>query len=76
MATPKMKHYATDYIKTVFNDADFAEWLKLNEKGERLGAIIRNPAARSQHSDASRGIQKIGIKRGRLLKKYNLSVSE
>ena len=69
---PKIKKYSDEYLKRVMNPADFVQWLKLKEKGERLGAMVQNPNAKGMHSDATRGMKKLSIQKCRLLKKYGL----
>ena len=68
-----MKTYTNEKLKSVMSPEDFAQWMKYQEKGERLGEIIQNPkASRNYKADASHGIQKLGNAKRRLLKKYNL----
>lgn len=68
----EVKEDRTEYYKSVMSAADFELWTKYQEKGKRLGDIINNPNARGMHNDATRGIQKLGKQKMKLLQKYNL----
>lgn len=68
----EVKEDRTEYYKSVMSAADFELWTKYQEKGKRLGDIINNPNARGMHNDATRGIQKLGKQKIKLLQKYNL----
>ena len=69
----EVKEDRTEYYKSVMSAADFELWMKFQEKGKRLGEIINNPKMRGGfQKDATRGMQKLGNEKRRLLKKYNL----
>ena len=59
-------------LKEIMSEADYLQWLKYEEKGERLGEIINNPKAGRYAKDASNGMRKLFNQKRRLLKKYGL----
>ena len=60
-------------LKEIMNEADYLQWLKYEEKGERLGAIISNPKCKGRYAaDATSGMRKLFLAKRRLLKKYGL----
>lgn len=57
----------------IMSEADYMEWLKLEEKGARLGEIVNNPKCKGRYAaDATAGMRKIFLRKRKLLKKYNL----
>lgn len=60
-------------LKEIMNEADYLQWLKYEEKGERLGEIVNNPKCKGKYAaDASAGMKKLFNQKRRLLKKYGL----
>ena len=60
-------------LKEIMNEADYLQWFKYEEKGERLGEIVRNPKCKGRYAaDATSGMRKLFLAKRRLLKKYGL----
>lgn len=66
-----LKDFETEQIKGIFNQEDFAQWLKLEEKNKRLGEIVRTQSGRYA-ADATAGLRKVASNKRKLLRKYGL----
>lgn len=66
-----LNDFKAEQLKSIFNQEDFNQWVKLEEKGKRLGEIIRTASGRYA-ADATAGMQKIASNKRRLLRKYGL----
>lgn len=65
-----LNDFKAEELKKIFNEADYNQWLKLEEKGKRLGEIIRNGGRMAK--DASAGVRKIAMNKRILLRRYGL----
>jgi len=60
-------------LKNIMSEADYTLWVKLEERGKRIGEIINDPKCNGNYKyDAVRGAKKIFHQKQRLLKKYGL----
>lgn len=68
----KVKSYTPAMIGKIMNDTDYAEFVRLYEKGKRLGNII-NTTKGNYAKDATRGARNVFLAKRRLLKKYGIN---
>lgn len=54
-----LKMKTPENLKEIMNEADYLQWLKYEEKGKRLGAIINDPKQKSIARDAAAGAKKL-----------------
>lgn len=68
----RVNEYTPEMVKRIMNEADYAAYVKLDEKGKRLGEIINNSKGMAS-GDAARGAKKVNNGKRRLLKKYGIN---